>query len=202
MHLTYDAEKIFIMSGRTFALSGGHYVFKGDIDIDSHIFYSVPTSFFILDQRMPRIIRELISEAEGCLKMNHLTGASACMRKAIYELLIKEKAKGNDYESRIKSLKDKYSDVDPSYFDILTHIQDMTSDKIHEQSWDKWDADNLKLIIETLKSILHDIYVLPEEKAERSKKIRQMREMLVKDKKPEKAANKQEDIPEENAELK
>lgn len=159
------------------------YVFEKGADIDSKLFYSVPTSFFVLDDRIPAEIRELITEAEGCLKMNFLTGASACMRKAIYELLIFEKVEGQDYEARIKALKAKYPSVDPNYFDIMSHIQDMTSDKVHEQSWDKWESKYLKLIIETLKSVLHDVYVLPKVKAERSNIIQQLREGLLKDKK-------------------
>lgn len=155
-------------------------------DIDSKIFYSVPTSFFVMDQRIPKIIRELITESEGCLKMNFLTGASACMRKAIYELLVIEKTKGADYESKIKFLKEKYPNSDPALFDILAHIQDMTSDKIHEQSWDKWDSKYLRLIIETLKTVLYDIYVLPKVKTERSRFIQQLRESLMKDKKTKK----------------
>ena len=47
----------------------------------------------------------------------------------------------------------------------------MTSDKVHEQSWPKWDSKNLTLILETLKAVLHDIYVVPAIKAERSQKI-------------------------------
>jgi hypothetical protein len=144
------------------------YIFKKGIDLDAEIFYSVPTSFFVLDDRIPVVIRELITEAEGCIKMNFLTGASACMRKAIYELLVIEKAEGTDYESKIKSLKKKYTESDPQLFDILSHIQDMTSDKIHEQSWDQWNSQYLRLIIETLKTVLHDIYVTPKVKAGRS----------------------------------
>lgn len=165
-------------------MDSNSYGFSKDIkDIDSTIFYSVPTSFFVMDDRIPKIIRELITESEGCLKINFLTGASACMRKAIYELLIIEKAQGADYESRIKFLKKKYPDSDPALFDILAHIQDMTSDKIHEQSWDKWDSKYLRLIIETLKTVLHDIYVLPKVKVERSRFIQQLRQNLLKDKK-------------------
>jgi len=175
LHLSWE-DIIYYSSGVAHINSG--------IDIDSKIFYSVPTSFFTLDNRMPSIVRELITEAENSLKMNFLTGASACMRKAIYELLIIEKTVGNSYEDKIKSLKSKYPDTDPTYFDTLAHIQDMTSDKIHEQSWDKWDSKNLKLIIETLKSVLYDIYVLPQIKSERSKVIQQLRETLVKDQKP------------------
>ncbi len=146
----------------------------GNVDLDSMFFYSVPTSFFVMDARIPRIIRELITEAEGCLKMNFLTGASACCRKAIYEFTIREKAEGPAYEERIKFLKDKFSTVDPELFDILCHIKDMTSDKIHEQSWDKWDSKHLKLFLETLKAILHEIYVVPDERGKRSSEVRKL----------------------------
>ncbi len=181
MHLSFD--EIFVYYG------SGSYLKPEIDDIDAKIFYSVPTSFFILDNRVPTIIRELITEAEGCLKMNFLTGASACMRKAIYELLVAEKAEGIDYESRIKFLKRKYPDPDPSLFDILVHIQDMISDKIHEQSWDKWDSRYLKLIIETLKTVLHDIYVLPKMKADRSLVVQRLRQEVEESKKGKKEKN-------------
>ncbi|MDP2719970.1 MAG: hypothetical protein Q8P44_09130 [Dehalococcoidia bacterium] len=156
----------------------GINVFKKNIDIDSKIFYSVPTSFFVIDNRIHRILRELIAEAEGCLKMNYLTGSSACTRKAIYELLVLEKATGEDYESRIKSLKKKYPGSDPMYFDTLSQIQQVTSDKIHEQSWDKWDSQKLKFIIETLKAVLYEIYVLPKIKEERATEIKKLQEKV------------------------
>ena len=176
MHLSYEDIQD---STRTFA---GVRPFSRGIDIDSYIFYSAPTSFFVIDSRIPRIIRELITEAEGCLKMNYLTGASACTRKAIYELLVLEKAEGETYESRIKSLKKKYSDSDPNLFDILSHIQDMTSDKIHEQSWDKWDSDTLKFVNETLKTILYEIYVQPKIMKERLIKVQELKSEAFRDK--------------------
>jgi hypothetical protein len=155
-----------------------------DADLDCLFFHSVPTSFFVMDERIPRILRELVTEAEGSLKMNFLTGASACTRKAIYELLVEEGATGTDYETRIKSLKGKYPGVDPSLFDDLAAIQDMTSDKVHEHSWDKWDSPHLRFILATLKAIFHEIYVIPREREDRSRGIRQMREQLQRDKKP------------------
>lgn len=157
--------------------------FKEDVDIDSNFFYSVPTSFFVLDDRIPKNLRELITEAEGCLKMNLLTGASACMRKSIYELLILEKCSGINYDEQIKQLKTKYKDTDPSLFDILAHIKDMTSDKVHEQSWDKWDSKSINLIIEALKAVLYDIFVIPAIKLERAKNVMQLREEVNKPKK-------------------
>jgi len=178
MHLSYEdiAHPVSEYHGGP----ASYYYFNDIDDIDSKIFYSVPTSFFVMDSRIPKIIRELITEAEGCLKMNFLTGASACMRKAIYEFTVKEKAEGEDYESKIKSLKSKYKSIDSELFDILAAIQDMTSDKIHEQSWDKWDSDKLKLIIKTLKTILYEIYVFPKEKEERKKVVMQLREKVKK----------------------
>jgi hypothetical protein len=67
----------------------------------------------------------------------------------IYEFPAIGKAKGDDYESRIKSLKKKHPDSDPTLFDISAHIRDRASDKIYEQSWDKWGSKWLSLIIET-----------------------------------------------------
>ncbi len=160
--------------------------FDSNTDIDSLIFHSVPTSFFILDEKIPKDIRELISEGEGCLKMNFLTGASACIRKAIYELTIHQKCSGKNYEKKIKSLKLKYPTIDAAYFDILDHIKDMTSEKVHEQSWDKWESKYLTLIIETLKSILHEIYVIPIQKKENSTNIQKLREEVFKEKKNKK----------------
>jgi len=157
--------------------------FKGNIDIDAAIFYSVPSSFFTVDSRIPKVIRELISEAEGCLKMNYLTGASACTRKAIYELLVREKVKGAHYDDRIKALKSSHPEIDPELFDILAQIKDMTSDKIHEQSWDKWESGHLKLFLETLKTILHEMFVVPKEKELRKKSIRDIKASLGGDKK-------------------
>ncbi len=172
MHLSYQ-ELISHSSHQ------GLYINVGsETDIDSLLFYSVPTSFFVIDERIPKAMRELITEAEGCLKMNFLTGASACARKAIYELTMHEKCEEEHYEDKIKGLKRKYPDTDGALFDILAHIQDMTSDKVHEQSWPEWDAKNLSLIIETLKTVLFDVYVLPKIKAERTHKVKALLEKV------------------------
>ena len=182
MHLSYDDIEATRRTGPAIGEIGGADDFQPDIDIDSKIFHSVPTSFFVMDSRIPRIIRELIDEGEGCLKMNYLTGASACIRKAIYELTFVEECEGADYEARIKYLKIKYTTIDPALFDILAAIQDMTSEKVHEQSWDKWDSKHLRLITESLKTILHEIYVIPAEQKERIAEVIKLRADLRKDK--------------------
>ncbi len=129
--------------------------------IDDLFFYSVPTSFFVLDDSIPKILRELITEAEGCLKSNFLTGASACVRKVIYDLAVLEKASGANYEDRIKSLKDIKKEIDPTFFDTLLTIQEITRSKVHEQSYDGWQSKHLRPILATLIEILREMYVIP-----------------------------------------
>lgn len=169
--------------------------FKKDVDLDQAFFYSVPTSFFVVDSRIPRALRELITEAEGCAKMNYLTGASACTRKAIYELLALQKAEGANYDDKIKDIQSKHPAVGGELFEIIGHVKDMTSDHVHEQSWIAWDSKHLQLFLETLKAVLHEIYVAPEEKKERASVVRALREQLGKAKNsgaeesPEQATN-------------
>jgi len=137
--------------------------------LDDYFFLHQPTSFFTIDSRINKKFRELISESENCLKMNFLVGASACLRKAIYELVDMEKVKilrDNglpNYKESIKKLKDKFSKVPGEYFDALAGIQELVSDKIHEGSWEAWSAKKLNTLIELTKNVLHEMYVTPEE---------------------------------------
>ena len=172
MHLSFEDISYNIRANNGYY----YWMFSSVVDIDPHIFHSVPTSFFTIDTRVPKIIRELITEAEGSLKMNYLTGASACVRKAIYELLIYEKFTDGAYKDRIKSLKGNYPSIDAELFDVLGHIQQMTSDKVHEQSWEKWDSPNLIFMIETMKEILYEMYVLPDDRKQRKNTIQQLRQ--------------------------
>ena len=179
MHLTYEElQKPNYGRGR----------FHSDLDLDSLFFYSIPTAHFTLDSRIPAVLRELITEAELCLKMNLLTGASACTRKAIYELTIIENAEGGDYENKIKYLKEKYPAIHSEFFDTLCHIKDMTSNKVHEQSWDKWDKQHITLFLGVLREVLHEIYVLPELKKEGFRKVQSL---LGQIKQPQQANSKE-----------
>ena len=157
--------------------------FSDDEDIpklsDDFFFYSVPTSFFVLDQRIPEILRELLTEAEGCLKSNFLTGASACARKIVYEMTSTEKLDGGNYEDRIKSLKQKYPGVEQTYFDTLLTIQQVTSSKVHENSYDGWNSRHLRLILASLREMLHEIYVVPALREDKRKSILKLKEELL-----------------------
>jgi len=171
MHLTYD--------NKCLSESQVHGLQFKITNIDDTIFYSVPTSFFIIDDRIPRIQRELLSEAEGCLKSNFLTGASACARKLVYELAIDKEAEGDEYEQRIKSLKGKLPDIDPAYFDTLLTVQQVTSEKVHEQSYDGWKAKHLRVILSSLQEILHEVYVVPAQRDENRKAILQLKKQVT-----------------------
>lgn len=181
MHLTFD-EDITV-----YEIQGGKRAYrfhtKNGVDtgarLDQAFFYSVPTSFFVLDERVPRVLRELLTEAEGCLKSNFLTGASACARKIVYELGVLNEAVGENYEDRIKSLKSIHSEVDPEFFDTLLTIQQVTSTKVHENSYDGWEAKHLRVILLALSDVLHEIYVVPALRADRRKSILSLKSELV-----------------------
>ncbi len=185
-----------ISTENPFEFEGKEVIVK-DIELDELFFYHQPTSFFTVDNRIPRIIRELITEAEDCRKMNFLTGGSACLRKAIYELLNKEQIKVDlgDYETRIKALKNKFTNIKPEYFDALVCIKDMTSDKIHEESWKNFDSPSLNYLIETVKAVLYEIYVEPEEKKSRLDFVQKLKQRFAKDKKEQDVScEKDEDV--------
>ena len=148
-------------------------------NLDDAFFFSVPTSFFALDDRIPRVLRELLIEAEGCLKSNFLTGASACARKLVYELGVLSKAVGENYEDRIKSLKEIHAEVDPTFFDTLLTIQQVTSTKVHENSYDGWEAQHLRVILVALSEALHEIFVVPALRADRRKAVLALKDQLV-----------------------
>lgn len=179
MHLTFQ----------NLQAEGHHYNhFREDVDLDTAFFYSVPTSFFVVDRRIPKPLRELITEAEGCARMNYLTGASACTRKAIYELLRLHDAEGPNYDDKIRALRAKFPTVDNELFEVLGHVKDMTSDHVHEESWEAWNTSHLQLFLEALKAVLHEIYVVPDEKWARTHAVRSLREELSKSKPPSKLA--------------
>ena len=176
MHLSFEKIPLTVTNLTTGKLS---FNINGGEELDNKFFYSVPTSFFSLDKRIPKPLRELITEAEGCLKSNFLTGASVCARKIVYELAILEKAEGTNYDERIKSLKKIRSDIEEVYFDTLLTIQQVTSDKVHEQSYDGWQAKHLRLILSTLVELLNIIYVIPEIRKEKRKSILSLKDEIL-----------------------
>src|SRR4029077_11077431 len=111
----------------------------------------------------------------------------ACARKIVYELAVDQKADGENYEDRIKSLKSHLPSIDSTYFDTLLTIQKVTSTKDHENSYDGWEAQHLRLILASLAEVLQEIYVLPNVREEKRKAILLLKDELMGSKKlPEK----------------
>jgi hypothetical protein len=106
--------------------------------------------------------------------MNFLVGASACLRKALYELLEKEQSwvelpNGRiDYRESMIALKGKFPNVPPEYFDALGNIQQMSSDNVREGSWHAWNSERLRTLLELIKNVLHEMYVVPLEQKARA----------------------------------
>jgi hypothetical protein len=170
MHLTYAPIAKLIHHD--------DYAFTIDV-IDPLIFYSVPTSYHVINPHIPTILRELLDEAQGCLKLNFLTGASACVRKIVYELARHQKAGGKNYDERIHNLKEKLPTVDPTYFDTLLTVQQVTSDKVHEESFDGWESRHLRAILAALVEALHEIYVVPRERELRRQEILKLKTEIL-----------------------
>jgi len=70
-------------------------------------------------------------------------------------------------------------DVEEIYFDTLLTIQQMTSDKVHEQSYGGWQAKHLWLILSTLVELLNIIYVIPEIRKEKRKSILSLKDEIL-----------------------
>ena len=175
MHLAYEKLEV------VYAHYGNYWKVPKGANIDERFFFSVPTSFFTLDSRIPRVLRELISEADGCLTGNFLTGASACVRKVVYELAKLEETKGDNYEERIKSLKKKYPSIEPAFFDTLLTIQKVTSSKVHEEAYDGWTSQHLRLLLASLREVLRELYVAPAERKARRQRIQELGVELLAD---------------------
>ena len=146
--------------------------------LDDVFFYHQPTSFFTVDERIPRVIREAITEADNCRNNNFLTGASACLRKAIYKLLQSQKIPEVDkasnflkYNVRIDLLSEKLTGIDSDYINSLKAIQALTSQELHENDWKDLDGPKITFLLMVLNEILFAIFVLPDEQKNKAAKI-------------------------------
>ncbi len=147
-------------------------------ELDDAFFYNQPTSFFTIDERIPKSTREPLNEAENALKSNYLTGASAGLRKAIYKLLKHESISETDtqggftpHDKRVDQLKSKYPKIESELFDELKAVHMLTSQELHENDWEDFDAYTLQFLIGVTNEILIEMYVTPDETKKRREEI-------------------------------
>lgn len=129
--------------------------------------------FLTIDQRAPGGVRELLIEADGCLKAGFLTGGTVCAQRAIQTLLQHEGAEGASYEARLHALSQKYPSVPQSLFALCIRLGD-TPSKEHPAL----DVERLKVLTVALKIMLYEIYVLGPDRAERLKYLQAMLESV------------------------
>jgi hypothetical protein len=147
-------------------------------ELDHAFFFNQPSSFFIIDERIPNVIREPLSESETSLKSNLLTGASGALRKAIYKLLQTESIpEANNqgvfisHDQRVDYLKGKYPKIDTELFDELKAVHMLTSQELHENDWEDFDGPTLRFLIGVINEILTEIYITPDETKKRREEI-------------------------------
>jgi hypothetical protein len=133
---------------------------------------STPTSaplFLTPDPRTPAAVRELLVEADGCLKAGFLTGGTACAQRAIQALLQHEGADGASYEARLHALSKKYPSVPQSLFALCIRLGDSPA-----KDQPALDVERLKVLTVALKIMLYEIYVLGPDRTDRLKYLQQM----------------------------
>lgn len=55
----------------------------------------------------------------------------------------------------------------------------MTSTKVHENSYDGWEAKHLRVILAALSEVLHEIFVVPALRADRRLAVIALKDELV-----------------------
>jgi hypothetical protein len=143
---------------------------RSPVEMDEAFFHHQPSSEFSIDARIPKGIRDPLSEAEECRVANHATGGTGCLRKAIYKLLKNQEIDEKNptgafyhYDERIDLLKRKLAGqphVDSDFLDYLKAIHGLSSEELHENDWEDFDGYTLGFLIQTTKQVLHQISLL------------------------------------------
>jgi hypothetical protein len=130
-------------------------------------------AFLTVDLRAPAAVRELLMEADGCLKAGFMTGGTVCAQRAVQTLLHHEGAEGGSYEARMHALSQKYPSVPQSLFALCIRLGDS-----HSREQTSLDLEKLKVLLVALKIMLYEIYVLGPDRVERLKYLQQMIETM------------------------
>jgi len=172
-------------SSTSFLFFGGiHYITESVKNLNDNIIMSIPTPTFVIDSDIPAKLRDPLIEAGKCLKENALVGASACVRKAIYEFLLMEKATGDNYDEKIKSIKTKWKHLE-EYLDVLTGIKGVVSNQLHENGFEAFRSEQIKNYVDILEEIFKEIYVIPQKRQARKKEIFDVYDTIKKGKTPD-----------------
>lgn len=126
-------------------------------------------NFLNVDNRVPGALRDLLAEADGCLKMGFLLGGTVCSQRAIQTLLTQEEVSGANDDARLRALSDKYPGVPKVLFAVCARFRE-------DQS--PLDKDRLNLLMVTLKFLMYEIYVIARERTESLEHLQRVLERL------------------------
>lgn len=116
--------------------------------------------FLTLDDSVPRPLRALLDEADGCLRMSFLVGAGACAGRTLDLLLAEQGLTDGDRGEQILQLGKKHPAVSESFLRGLSLVMNNPAGS--------WDEARATLSIAILKAIAYEIYVLGPERKERA----------------------------------
>lgn len=116
--------------------------------------------FLTLDDSVPRPLRALLDEADGCLKMSFLVGAGACAGRTLDLLLAEQGLTDGERGEQILQLGKKHPAVSESFLRGLSLVMNNPTGS--------WDEARATLSIAILKAIAYEIYVLGPERKERA----------------------------------
>jgi hypothetical protein len=171
-----------------------------EYEIDDLFFYHHPNSDFVIDDRIPKKIREAFDEAASSHKMGHKIGSSAALRKTIFEILAKFEIpkfqtnpddpinpKKISYISRLDLLKEKISKEIPSVeIDLIDEIKSvyaLVSKPLHEQlpdeeEWEDFTPDQFLFLMTLTQDLLIELFVEIDEREKRRKKLGELNKKI------------------------
>jgi hypothetical protein len=129
--------------------------------------------FLTLDRRVPEAIRQLLDEADGCANMAFSVGGSSCVRMAIRKAFELESVDTDDFHAAIVGLGEKHPSVAPTLFQVIERLG---------AGDEPLQSDTLKALIATFKAVLHEMYVLGQERRETMAYLSQILQALDGDK--------------------
>jgi hypothetical protein len=132
---------------------------------------AVPT-FLNVDGRVPAALRDLLAEADGCLKMGFLLGGTVCAQRAIQTILTIEDVNGANDDARLRGLSDKYPGVPKVLFAVCARFREASTDQT------PLDKDRLNLLMVTLKFMFYEIFVIARERKESLEHLQKILERL------------------------
>ncbi len=167
-------------------------------EMDDLFFYHHPNSTFTIDDRIPKKIREALDQANTAHKMGLSIGASAALRKAIFEILSAPEfdipkvedptVEGSEprwltYQERLEMLKEKvkrlYPSVELGLVDDITKVYSLSSQPLHERSidegeWEDFTSAQFIFLLEVVHNLLIQIYIIPSENQDRKGKLSEL----------------------------